>query len=162
MSGDEELVFGPEDPSGPEALALLEAHLAFARSCTPEGHVHALDVSGLQAPDVLFRGARRASTLLAVGALRDLGEGHFEVKSMHTSEGARGRGLGRAMLEHLVALAEERGGARVSLETGTMDAFAPARGLYAAFGFAECEPFGAYWSNPNSVCMTRTLRARGS
>ena len=66
------------------------------------------------------------------------------------------------MLEHLVTLAGERGGARVSLETGTMDAFAPARGLYAAFGFAECEPFGTYWSNPNSVCMTRTLRARGS
>ena len=155
-------MIGPEDPAGPDALVLLEAHLAFARSCTPEGHVHALDVSGLQTPDVLFRGARRDSDLLAVGALRDLGEGHFEVKSMHTSEAARGRGLARAMLEHLVALAEERGGTRVSLETGTMDAFAPARGLYAAFGFTACEPFGDGWSNPNSVCMTRTLQAKGS
>ena len=54
-------------------------------------------------------GAREGSTLLAVGALRDLGDGHFEVKSMHTSEAARRQGLGRAMLEHLVALAEERG-----------------------------------------------------
>lgn len=162
MSDDQELVVGPEDPSGPGALALLDAHLAFVRSCMPERHVHALEDSDLLAPDVLFRGAREGSTLLAVGALRDLGDGHFEVKSMHTSEAARRRGLGRAMLEHLVALAEERGGTRLSLETGTIDAFAPARRLYKAFGFAECEPFGAYWSNPDSVCMTRTLRARDS
>ncbi len=88
MSGDEALVIGPGDPTGPEALALPEAHLALARPCTPEGHVLALDVSGLEGHDVLLRGARRGGTLLAAGALRDLGEGHFEVKSMHTSAAA--------------------------------------------------------------------------
>ena len=156
MSGDEKLVVGHEDPAGPDALAPLEARLAFARSFTPEGHVHALDVSGLQTPDVLSRGARRGSTLLAVGALRDLGEGRFEVTSMHTSEAGRRRGLSCALLEQLVALAEERG-TRVLLETGTMAASALARGLCTAFGFTECGPFGDHWSNPNCVCMTRTL-----
>lgn len=156
-SHEAELVLGPEDPAGAAARAILEAHLAFANACTPEGHVHALDVSGLQVPEVHFHGARRGGELLAVGAIRDLGEGHFEVKSMHTSAAARGQGLGRAMLDHLLALAAEQGGTRVSLETGTMDAFAPARGLYEASGFAECEPFGDYWRNPNSVCMTRAL-----
>lgn len=150
-------VLGPEDPASPEARALLEAHLAFAAGCTPEGHVHALDIAGLKTPDIRFRGVRVGNELLAVGALRDLGDGHVEVKSMHTSAAARGRGLGRAMLGHLLELARQGGATRVSLETGTMEAFGPARALYAAHGFAECEPFADYWRNPHSVCMTLRL-----
>ncbi|MCL4124403.1 UNVERIFIED_CONTAM: hypothetical protein GTU68_045268 [Idotea baltica] len=76
---------------------------------------------------------------------------------MHTTAAARGQGIGRAMVEHLVASASERGASRVSLETGTMEAMAPARALYSALGFAPCEPFGDYWETDASMCMTRQL-----
>ena len=102
--------------------------------------------------------ARRSDgALLGVGALRDLGDGHFEIKSMHTAAAHRGNGVGNAILEHLITTARARGGNRVSLETGTMDAFAPARSMYARRGFEVCEPFGDYQRVPNSVCMTLTL-----
>jgi len=68
-------------------------------------------------------------------------------------------GVGRAVLDHLLATAWARGYERVSLETGTMDAFAPARDLYTAAGFTMCAPFGDYTTNPHSVCMTLTLTA---
>ena len=54
-------------------------------------------------------------------------------------------------------MARARGFRRVSLETGTMAAFAPARALYTSFGFETCEPFGAYTPSPDSVCMTLEL-----
>jgi putative acetyltransferase len=72
---------------------------------------------------------------------------------MHTVEAARGRGIGRAMLDHLLAEARRRGYRRVSLETGSMDAFAPARSLYAGAGFFPCEPFDDYRPSPRSVYM---------
>ena len=138
--------------------ALLERHLAFAHEVTPEGHVHALDVDRLVDPSVTFFSARRDGELLGVGALRELDALHGEVKSMHTTPAARRHGVGRAMVEHLVDVARDRGYARVSLETGTMEAFAPARELYVAVGFVPCPPFGEYTANPHSVCMTRALR----
>lgn len=159
---DHSLRIAPEDPRSADARVVLEAHLRFAAGCTPEGHVHALDVEGLVGPEIQFRGARRGGALVAVGALRDLGEGHFEIKSMHTLVAERGRGTGRAMLAHLLDEARARGARRVSLETGTMDAFVPARALYAAFGFAPCPPFGGYWENPHSVCMTLAMEGDGA
>jgi len=94
---------------------------------------------------------------VGIGALKRLDASHAEVKSMHTSEAARGQGVGRAMVDHLLAVAAERNYQRVSLETGTMDAFAPARSLYTKVGFAPCEPFGEYTANPYSICMTMTI-----
>lgn len=94
---------------------------------------------------------------MAVGALRQLDAAHAELKSMHTLSSARGRGVGRAMLEHLLDVARERGCTRVSLETGTMAAFAPARALYASVGFTPCAPFAAYRTTANSMCMTLAL-----
>jgi putative acetyltransferase len=76
---------------------------------------------------------------------------------MHTAEAARGRGIGRAMLDHLLAVARERGCRRVSLETGSMDAFAPARSMYATAGFRPCAPFGDYRPSRNSTFMTLAL-----
>ncbi|MGP0030958.1 MAG: GNAT family N-acetyltransferase [Acidimicrobiales bacterium] len=146
-----------EDPRAPEVEALLRAHLTFARFVTPPDDVHALDVSGLLDPAVTLLGARRHGELLGVGALRMLEDGHAELKSMHTVEAARGHGIGRVLVGHLLSLAVDRHCTRVSLETGTMDAFAPARALYARIGFVVCEPFGDYTVNPNSVCMTIDL-----
>ena len=152
-----ELVIAQDDPLRPDVTALLERHLAFAHEVTPEGHVHALDVHRLLDPSVTFFSARRGSELVGVGALRELDPCHGEVKSMHTAPSARRHGVGRAVVEHLLQVARERGYERVSLETGTMDAFAPARELYAAIGFVPCPPFGEYTANPHSVCMAFAL-----
>ena len=100
--------------------------------------------------------------VVGVGALKELGAGHGEVKSMHTAAAARGQGVARAVLVHLLAVAAERGYARVSLETGSTDAFVPARTLYESVGFRRCEPFAQYTVNDFSVCMTLDLVAPGS
>jgi putative acetyltransferase len=119
--------------------------------------VHALDVDRLTDPAVTFYAARRGGALVGVGAIRRLGPDHAELKSMHTAAAVRRQGVGRAILEHLVAVARARGYRRVSLETGTMGAFAAARSLYRSFGFQPCEPFGEYTANPHSVCMSLDL-----
>jgi putative acetyltransferase len=152
-----DIVIAADDPRAEDVHALLERHVAFAHEVTPPGHVHALDVSGLLDPAVTLYSARRDGVLLGVGALKRLDDEHAEVKSMHTSAAARGHGVGRAMVEHLLRVAVERGARRVSLETGTMDAFAPARALYSKVGFVPCPPFAEYTENPHSICMTITL-----
>jgi len=156
-----ELVVGTDHPQAADVRALLGVHLAFANEHSPPEDVHALDVSGLLAVNVSFFSIRVNGELLGVGALKQLDEAHAELKSMHTAEAARRRGVGRAMVDHLVGTARARGCSRVSLETGTMAAFAPARALYASFGFAVCEPFGEYGPSPNSVCMTLELAQPG-
>jgi putative acetyltransferase len=150
-------VIAADDPRAADVRALLEAHLTFARDHSPPEDVHALDVDGLAAANVSFFSLREEGRLLGVGALKVLDAEHAEIKSMHTAAAARGRGVARAMLDHLLHLARTRGCTRVSLETGTMDAFAPARRLYASAGFEVCEPFAGYWNSPYSVCMTLHL-----
>jgi len=145
------------DPREHAVARLLEAHLAFARQVTPPGHVHAMDVAELLGADVTLYALRSDDGVAAIGALRELDSSHGEIKSMHTSEGARGQGLGKAMLEHLLNAALARGYERVSLETGAMPAFEPARRLYETRGFEVCPPFGDYRPVPNSVCMTIIL-----
>lgn len=149
-----------DDPRAADVRALLERHLAFANLHSPPEDVHALDVAGLLDPGITFYSFRLNGELLAVGALRRLDEEHAELKSMHTTEEARGRGIGRAMLDHLLGVARERGFRRVSLETGSMAAFAPARDMYTKAGFTECAPFGDYFVSPNSTCMTLSLEGK--
>ena len=151
------LQFANEDPRSPEVLAILARHLAFARATTPADHVHALDLAGLLHPAVTFCGAREHGVLLAIGALKELEASHGEIKSMHTVREARGRGLGTAMVQHLLALARQRGYRRISLETGTAPAFAPARRVYERLCFQPCAPFAAYTRNEFSTCMTLEL-----
>jgi putative acetyltransferase len=146
-----------DDPGAADVRALLATHLTFSHQHSPPEDVHALDVDRLRDPAVTFFSYREGGRLLAVGALRRLDDEHAEVKSMHTASEARGRGIGRALLAHLVAEARARGYRRLSLETGTMAAFAPARALYASAGFVPCEPFGSYFHSPNSTCMTLAL-----
>jgi putative acetyltransferase len=148
-----------DDPRAPDVRALLERHLTFTTSTSPPEDMHALDVDGLLDPAVTFFSFRRDGELLAVGALKQLDAGHAELKSMHTAEAARGRGIGRAMLAHLIGVARDRGCSRVSLETGSMAAFAPARSLYASAGFVPCEPFASYIPSPNSTFMTLSLNS---
>lgn len=145
------------DPREPDITDLLTTHLAFANEHSPPEHVHALDIDGLTADDVSFYSLREDGALMAVGALREIDPTHGEIKSMHTASAARGRGVGRDMLNHLLDVARVRGYERVSLETGTMDAFAPARRLYESAGFQVTPPFGPYWENEYSLCMTLDL-----
>ncbi|MGX7678943.1 GNAT family N-acetyltransferase [Jatrophihabitans sp. DSM 45814] len=147
-----------EDPRTDDVRALLEQHLAFANTHSPPADVHALDVEALLDPGVAFYGARLRSQLVGVGALKQLDERHAELKSMHTAHAWRGQGIGGAVLDHLIAVARDRGFRRLSLETGSMVAFAPARSLYARVGFLPCEPFADYQPSPNSTFMTLALR----
>ncbi len=146
-----------DDPRADDVRALLEHHLAFASAHTPPEDVHALDVDGLLDPLVTFFSFRLAGRLLGVGALKQLDVHHAELKSMHTAEAVRGRGVGRAMVDHLVGVARARGCRQVSLETGSMASFAPARSLYAAAGFTLCGPFADYAPSPHSTFMTLAL-----
>ncbi len=155
MSSD--LVIDVDDPRAGDVRALLERHLGFAYEHSPAEHVHALGVDVLLDGAITFVSARRGGVLLGVGALKQLDEFHGELKSMHTVAEARGQGVGRAMVDHLLGVARSRGYRRVSLETGSMDAFEPARALYAAAGFAVCGPFGDYPLSHHSVFMTLPL-----
>jgi len=148
-----------DDPRADDVRALLERHLAFANEHSPPEDVHALDLDGLLQPEISFYSYRVDGQLLGIGALKTLDATHAELKSMHTAAEARGRGVGRTMVEHLLAVARERGITRISLETGTPEAFVPARSLYESFGFEECEPFGQYFVSSWSVCMTLPLDA---
>lgn len=154
------LDFSVEDPRSGEVRAILERHHAFANTHSPPEDVHALGLEGLLDPAVTLYGCRVSGELLAIGAIRRLDAHHAELKSMHVLAEARGRGIGRAMVDHLLGVARERGHGRVSLETGTMEAFAPARDLYAAAGFVPCEPFADYRRSPNSTCLTLLLGER--
>ncbi len=152
-----------EDDLAGEAIAqLLQKHLDFTAGESPPESSHALDLESLRAPDITFWTAWDRDSLLGCAALKDLGAApggarHGEVKSMHTAEAARGRGVARALMEHLMAEARRLGYARLSLETGSMESFAAARRLYASFGFQTCPPFGDYVLDPYSEFMTIEL-----
>jgi putative acetyltransferase len=145
------------DLADPRVVDLLRDHLASARAHTAPGSAHALDIGGLQSPNVTFWTAWDGGTLVAVGALKLLAEDHGEVKSMHTVKSARRTGIGSAMLRHIIAFARSRGISRLSLETGSWDYFQPAVSLYRKHGFVECQPFADYVQDPNSVFMTLDL-----
>ena len=147
-----------DDPRRPDVQALLERHLTFALSASPPEHSFALDVDGLLDPAITFCSLRADGELLGIGAIKRLDAEHAEIKSMHTTQAARGRGVGRAMLSHLLGLARSRGYRRVSLETGTMAEFAPARALYASAGFEACGPFADYQPSADNYFMTLALR----
>lgn len=150
----------PADFADPRVIALLRHHLESARAETAPGSAHALDPTGLQAPGIEAWTMWDADgTLLAIGALKRISAIHGEVKSMHTAGAARRRGVGGAMLRHIIAAARATGMRRLSLETGSWPYFASAHALYAAHGFVECGPFEGYGPDPNSIFMTLDLPA---
>ena len=146
-----------ESPLAADLGLLFDRHTADMHADTPPESIHMMDRGALEAPGIWFFVLRDAGEPLAMGAFKRIDDGHAEIKSMHVLAEQRGRGLSRAMLDHLVAAARAEGFARLSLETGSQDMFAPARGLYARAGFAECPPFEGYTLDPNSVYMTRAL-----
>ena len=146
-----------DDLTRPEVLALLNEHLSNMYELSPPESVHALDVSKLKGPDITLWTVWDGGVLLGCGALKELSRGHGEVKSMRTPKALRRRGAGRAMLVHILAVARERRYERLSLETGSADAFVPAQRLYQSFGFEYCGPFDDYKEDPNSVFMTLRL-----
>jgi putative acetyltransferase len=128
----------------PRVKALLEYHLRGMHASSPPGHVFALDWTGLQKPEISFYTGCVADTLVVMGALKALGDGTGELKSMRVVEGQAGKGYGAAMLQHLIGEARSRGYRRLSLETGSGSAFDPALALYRKHGFIEGEVFGGY------------------
>jgi len=138
-------------------IQLLEDHLADMFATSPAESVHALDVSGLTDPRVTFWTLQGGEEVLGCVALKRLDDEHGELKSMRTSAEHRGRGLGRLLLDHVIAEARLREYRRISLETGSQEFFEPARTLYARNGFEVCGPFADYALDPNSVFMTREL-----
>jgi putative acetyltransferase len=148
-----------DDLSDPRVHALLREHLDDMRRWSPPESIHALDLDALRAADLRFWTLWDGEELLGCGALRELDAAHGEIKSMRTARAHRRRGVARAMLDHLLAQAQALGYTRLSLETGSMAAFGPARALYVGAGFQPCPPFADYRPDPNSVFLTRGLPA---
>jgi putative acetyltransferase len=146
-----------DDLRGRQIERLLQEHLQSMTLYSPVESIHALDLDELRRPEVTFWSAWDADELLGCGALVELDPRHGEIKSMRTARAHLRKGVARAMLDHVIGEARRRGYARLSLETGTNPAFAPARELYASFGFGYCEPFAQYRPDPYSVFMTRVF-----
>jgi putative acetyltransferase len=146
-----------DDLSRPEVHDLLREHLIDMYELSPPESVHALDLAELRGPDITFWTVWDGSLLLGCGALKELTPTHGEVKSMRTPRAHRRRGAGRAVVAHILAEARSRGYRRLSLETGSGEAFEPAQSLYRSFGFTACGPFAGYQADPNAVFMSLEL-----
>jgi putative acetyltransferase len=146
-----------DDLTGSEIQQLLREHLVDMKRTSPPESVHALDLDGLRKPEITFWTAWSGNELLGCGALKELNAEHGEIKSMRTAPAHRHEGVASNLLSHILEEAKGRHYKRVSLETGSMGFFAPARNLYAKFGFKKCGPFADYIEDPNSVYMTREL-----
>lgn len=143
--------------SHPEIHALLKEHLQGMHALSPPESVHALDLGKLRQPDITFWSAWEGPVLLGCAALKELDANHGEIKSMRTPALLRRRGAGRALLAHILQVASERSYHRLSLETGSAEAFCPAHRLYESVGFLRCGPFGDYTDDPHSIFMTLQL-----
>jgi len=146
-----------DDLSGPAIRELLQEHLANMYLHSPPESVHALPLEGLRKPEITFWTVWDDGALLGCGALKELDSEHAEIKSMRTSSRHLRKGVAKTLLHHIIGEARRRGYRRLSLETGSMEAFEPARALYACAGFLYCGPFAEYIEDPNSVFMTLGL-----
>lgn len=146
-----------DDLSDPRIAELLEDHLKDMRSVSPPESVHALDLEQLKKPEITFWTAWNGSELVGCGALKRLDAEHAELKSMRTSRLHRREGIGKLILEHIMSEARRSGYRRLSLETGSMPFFEPARTLYASYGFVHCAPFADYKVDPHSAYMSRSI-----
>ena len=147
-----------DDLSGPEIIGLLHEHLQSVALHSPPESVHALDLDALRKPDITFWSVWQDSELMGCGAIKELDSRHGEIKSMRTVSLHLRKGVAARLMRHILEESQRRSYERLSLETGSMDAFAPARNLYASFGFNPCGPFANYVEDPYSVFMTREVR----
>ena len=151
------LTFHLGDLDSADVQSLLDYHFNEMQETSPPEACHVLPIDGLRDPSVTFWSAREQGELLGVGALKELSPGHGEIKSMRTAPAELGRGVGRALLHHIVAEARARGYQRLSLETGSTAPFAAALRLYESEGFIPCAPFGDYQDTPFTRFFTRVL-----
>ena len=140
-----------------DVRALLAQHFAEMRAGSPPSACHVLPADGLKDPAIRFFTLRENGALLGCGALKRLGAGHGEIKSMRTADAALGRGVGKAMLDHIVAGARSEGMTRLSLETGSTEQFAAANRLYEKEGFERTGPFGGYAGTSFTRFFTRAI-----
>ncbi|MFI1916925.1 GNAT family N-acetyltransferase [Nocardia sp. NPDC020380] len=146
-----------DDLTGPDVIALLEAHVAEMYDTSPEESVHAFDLDRLRKPDITFWSVWDKDELAGCGALKELDPQHGEIKSMRTTTARQGRGVAALLLAHIIETARERGYERLHLETGAEEFFLPAVRLYERHGFTRSGPFADYTEDPNSVFMTLAL-----
>ena len=146
-----------DDLTGTKIRALLTLHLGDAYKNSPPDSVYALDIKALQKPNISFWSVWEDGALLGCGALKQISPSHGEIKSMRTDARALSRGVGSKVLTHIIGQAKARGYARLSLETGNNEPYAPARALYSKFGFTVCGPFADYTLSGFSVFMTLEL-----
>lgn len=146
-----------DDLSSPEIVQLLRAHLQSMALLSPPESVHALDLESLRQPEVTFWSVWQDSELMGCGAIKELDFRHGEIKSMRTVSSHLRQGVAATLMRHILDEAKRRSYERLSLETGSTEPFAPARSLYASFGFTPCGPFADYVHDPFSVFMTREI-----
>ena len=146
-----------DDLSSPEISQLLQEHLQSVALHSPPESVHALDLESLRQPEVTFWSVWQNSELVGCGAIKELDPRHGEIKSMRTASSHLRKGVAAKLMNHILEEAKRRSYERLSLETGSMEVFAPARSLYTNFGFKLCGPFGDYVEDPHSVFMTKIL-----
>ncbi|MEM6858601.1 MAG: GNAT family N-acetyltransferase [Pseudomonadota bacterium] len=152
-----EFTITPDPLESDEILDLLQMHLEEMHAASPACKVHAMPSERLREDDVTFYAVRKGGALAAVGALKELGPEHGELKSMRATPAFRGKGAGRALIEHLIDEARARKFRWLGLETGRTGEFADARRLYEHYGFRECDAFNGYTSDEFSLCMEREL-----
>ncbi|WP_153977036.1 GNAT family N-acetyltransferase [Paenibacillus xylanilyticus] len=150
-----------DDLSGDQVKGLIAEHLLGMAEDSPPESIHALDLDGLKKPEITFWCAWEGEELLGCGAMKELSAEHAELKSMRTAKAHLRKGVARQILTHIIEVARTRGYKRISLETGSMDSFIPARRMYEDFGFEYCEPFADYILDPNSAFMTKELSPLG-
>lgn len=136
---------------------LLAQHLQSMAEHSPEESIHALDLSKLKQDDITFWTCWHQEQLAGCGALKRISREHGEIKSMRTDNGFLRQGVAAKLLQHILQFAKQQGYTRLSLETGSMDAFKPARLLYSKHGFDYCPPFAQYVEDPYSMFMTKLL-----
>lgn len=146
-----------DDLSGGEIAALIVDHLQSMYLHSPPESVHALDLDKLKGSGITFWSVWKGEELAGCGALKELDDSHAEIKSMKTASAHLRKGVARSMLQYLIEEGRRRQYRKLSLETGSMEAFDPARRLYEAFGFQYCKPFSDYSEDPNSLFMTLDL-----
>jgi putative acetyltransferase len=146
-----------DDLKGAEIRHLLQTHFDLMRDQSPPESCHVLPLDELRKPEIKFFSAWDKNQLVGCGAIKDLGDGDCEIKSMHVYKHLRGQGFSRQILVHLIDYAKAHNFKKMWLETGSFDKFIAARNLYASFGFVECAPFGEYVYDPLSVFMSKKI-----
>lgn len=146
-----------DDLTGSEVIALVSEHLHGMTLHSPPESIHALNLEALRKPEITFWSVWEGDQLVGCGALKEIDGQHGEIKSMRTSSSYLRKGVAKQLLEYIIEVAKQRGYRRLSLETGSMDAFEPAKRLYASIGFQYCKPFSDYIEDPNSVFMKKEL-----